>query len=138
MALFKKSQMSKKSSGSGLFKSAPLAERHGATPAGGEQVPAAGFPTSEDLKQGRAPSHDDDARMDVDGGFLYGEVQHVSSSHVDWLRYDQGVLHIGYLDGGEYFCAGVDPATALQILRAPSVGKALKDLARSRGAFVKA
>jgi hypothetical protein len=67
--------------------------------------------------------------------FISGAVVLVASSNVHSLQFKDGTLTIGYKNGGRYCCDGVSLDTALGILKAASVGKALKILEREIGKF---
>jgi KTSC domain len=122
MALFKKNPIAKKSSGSGLFKPAQKAttkvhKRHG------EAVPAAGFPTSEDLRDGLGSDVVSEA-PDGDTRFIeHGARAALISTNVSWAEYDKHrqILRVGFHDGAVYPYA-VSPAVALGLLHASSPG----------------
>ncbi len=77
----------------------------------------------------------DKSPEDVDRDFLAGARQYVMSSNVLWLQYKDRILHVGYKYGGEYYCESLESAEALKVRKAISVGRALKELERTRGKF---
>lgn len=131
MALFKKTPVSKKSTGSGLFKKAEPAKlraRHGS-----EEVPAAGFPTSEDIRMGQT-SATDQPGADPDTRFLQGERVSLQSSNVAWCEYDESTqsLKVGFNNGAAYAYAGVPSHVALGLLHADSPGSYVGTTLRGR------
>lgn len=129
MALFKKTPTSKKSSGGGLFKRAETKthKRHG------EQVPAAGFPTSEDVK-------DDGAIEQPEGPSIeLGDRIELASSNLSWAEYDDStqVLKIGFHSGHVWSYSGVPHFVAVGLTQAPSAGTFFNNDIRGRYAAVR-
>lgn len=119
MALFKKNQTTKKSSGAGLFKKHEPAKTYPAPP-----VPEGDFATTEDSAHTNAPmqhQHHDDR----DSRFLAGEQMDVASSRVSAVQYDRHNhrLRVTMQDGATCVYEMVPGDVALGLLHATSPGR---------------
>lgn len=130
MALFKKNPLSKKSTGAGLFARAKpkLHKKHGSA----DDVPPAGFPTSEDLRMNDTQHHVEETPSDDDRFLLYGERRSLNSSNVAWAEYseERQELHVGFHNGGSGFYEQVSPNVALGLIQAESPGTYLRQVLR--------
>ena len=124
MAMFKKSSLFKKSSGSGLFKKSEtkLSKKSGHA----SEIPPAGFPTSEDLRQGTGPGANDAHDVQSsDGRFLNGERVSLNSTRARWTEYEQysQQLFVNMSDGTTIAYQQVPAAVAIGLINAPSAGR---------------
>lgn len=121
----------KKSSGDGLFKAAKTKthKRHGAP------MQAAGFPTSEDLRQDGIDEPDPAESDDPDTRFLNGERVELASTRCNWAQYEQSSqsLHVNMQDGTTIVYRHVPAAVAVGLIHADSPGRYIGQELRGYG-----